>query len=141
MSLNAARFKGAQYARNLWCAIPEHGQTLDAMLAPIYWAHVAAQMTPGDKIEVRAEDGTWYAELYVVDRGRNWARVAPIFRVDLVADLGETPVEAAEYAVRWRGPHARFSVVRLKDGAVVKEGMLKDEAERYLRSHVKAMAA
>lgn len=45
------------------------------LLATEYWAHRAAKLRPWDEIKIRANDGSWYAHLLVLESGRNWARV------------------------------------------------------------------
>lgn len=134
------RIQLAQHMRNIWYVTPEYGTPVEALLEPQFWAHVSAKMKPRDRIEVDAEDGSYFVELRVEDAGRLFAKVVVLRRVDL------SPTEAAEqstdYKVMWAGPHAKWRIVRAVDKGLVKDGLeSRQAAELYLASHVKAMAA
>lgn len=145
--VHANRFKSAEFRRNIWDAIPEAGTPFDDLLKPEYWAHVAANLRPWDRIEVRAEDGSYYAELLVRDAGRLWAKVECLRKHDLGADTGQVPDVVADvtYSVQWRGPHSKHAVMRER-GNGAKE-VLRDQfetreaAEAWKADHMKAMAA
>lgn len=134
------RIQLAEHMRNIWYVTPEPNTPLDALLEPKYWAHVSAKFRPRDRIEVDAEDGSYFAELIVADAGRLFAKVNLLRKYEL------TPVEMKEispdFEVRWAGPHAKWRVVRKSDRGLIKEGFEnRQEAEMYLQSHVRAMAA
>ena len=68
--LQPTRIKQAEYARNEFQITPEIGTSIEDILAPEYWAHAALQLKAHDRIEVRTEDASWYAELYVLKAER-----------------------------------------------------------------------
>jgi hypothetical protein len=71
--------KQADTVRNVYQVTAVAGTKPEDVLDPGYWKHVARVMRLGDKIEVLAADGSWYAELRVMEVGRKesfGARVA-----------------------------------------------------------------
>lgn len=136
------RIQFAQHMRNVWYVTPEHGTPVEALLEPQFWAHVSAKMKPRDRIEVDAEDGSYFIELRVEDAGRLYAKVVVLRRVDFSPAEVTAESETVEYKVMWAGPHAKWRIVRAKDKGLVKDGLeTRTAAEQYLVSHAKAMAA
>lgn len=138
-----------EYVRTLWCVNVPAGHAPEDILAPGYWAHAATSMKGFDKLEVRAEDGSWYAEYLVLDCARTWAKIVPIvgpIRLD-GGRLHKPPATSAEitaamndYEVKFRGPRL-WSVVRISDGAVLKENEHQRETcEGWLRDYVGTFA-
>lgn len=137
--LSGPRMKEESFVRTVYVATPEHGVTVEDLEKPEFWAHVAEQFKPGDLIHVYPEDGTFWAELLVQTTSRAAAQVRVLRNYELAKV--EALEDESEYEVKWAGPTAKFRVIRKSDGEVMKGGMEKDEAQTYLRSHVKAMAA
>jgi hypothetical protein len=134
MSIHQYRVKSAEYVRNIFSATPEIGTTFEDILKPEYWAHVAASFHPTDRIEVLAEDGSWFAELFIVSCGKNWAKVCTMRFVELSESVAETPEDA--YRVIWRGAVHKHSVVRKSDSAVIKaEFPTAADAKKWLESY------
>ena len=145
--IHANRFKSAEFRRNIWDVIPEASTPFEDVLKPEFWAHVAANLRPWDRIEVRAEDGSYYAELLVQDCGRLWAKVAVLSKVTLSKDAAQVPDIVADvtYSVQWRGPHSKHAVMRER-GSGEKEVMrdqfeTREAAEAWKADHMKALAA
>ncbi|HET7409258.1 MAG TPA: hypothetical protein VFJ13_03595 [Paracoccaceae bacterium] len=139
-ALTAPRFSAAEFERTVYVATPEHGTPYTDVLKREYWAHVGAMLKPFDRIEVRAEDGTWFAELIVRNAGPLFADVAELRKVDL--DVAEPPAADSAFEIKWRGPVLKFGVVRKADGGALKDGFAtRDEAARWLLGHTRAIAA
>ena len=121
--LNPARMKEAEYERTHWVATA-HANTLpEDLLSPDYWSHCAAKFKPWDKIEARADDGTWYAEYLVLEAGRNWARTTLLTKHNLTtADVALSQAAQGAYEIKYRGPHSKWSVIRRGDNEVMHEG-------------------
>lgn len=137
--LTSSRLKEADYARRVWRIRPEHGVTLKDVIDPAFWSHVAASLRPFDKIEVLADDGSYYAELLVINCGRLWAKVEVLGGKEF--DKFKPEAEDADFRVEWKGG-AKWCVIRLSDKVKLKEACeTREEAETWLKSHVKAMAA
>ena len=138
--LTESRLSLAEYAHQRWSVVPAEGTDFETVLRDSFWAHVSAKFKIGDIIEVRAEDGSYFAELYIRECGRNYAKTAVLRKVEL--EPASAPVESADFDIQWKGPHRKFAVVRLSDGEIMKEGFLdRAMAGDYLRSHSRAVAA
>jgi hypothetical protein len=143
LPLQAARFMPAEYTRVIYQAVPEDGATIDDVLKPEYWAHVAHKLKPGHRIEILAEDGSWFAEILVRDVGRVWAKVALLRHKEFDGPISN---EAGSWADHLRIRHLvgpqKWRVERKSDGAVLRHGLeTRDAAETWAKSHLQAMAA
>lgn len=139
-TIRESRVKLTEFARQSHHVVPEEGTKFDDILREEYWAAVAVGFKPGDLIEIHAEDGSFFAELYVRACGRNWAKMALLRKVEL------EPIEAAvaspEFEAAWKGPHRKFAVIRLSDSAIIRDGFeTREQAGEYIKSHTKALAA
>jgi hypothetical protein len=105
---------------NLFDAVPQVGTKLEDMLEPKYWEHVASKLRPWDHIEVRAEDGSFYAQLIVQRADRLTADVRPIQFADLNVGAPSDGDIPSGYAVDYGGPIAKWRV--LTGGTVVRDG-------------------
>lgn len=117
------------------------------LLKPECWAHVAQLLRPGYRIEVLAEDGSYFAELLVVSAGRLWAKVAVLRKIDLTEAVGEAPAQGADtvMSIMWSGPHSKFRVIRQNASGgkdVMRDGFeTREEASVWMAEHIKALAA
>jgi hypothetical protein len=135
--LASERFKLAEHERNIHSITVEEGITRAQIIDPAFLAHVAAKLRPYDRVEVRCDDGALFATLLVLQAERTWARVHVLEWHNLttrdvsLTQTGETdqPVAAGpapnkeqEYEIAYKGPHKKWSVIRLTDGAYMREG-------------------
>jgi hypothetical protein len=135
--LASNRLHFAEHRRNIFTVTPEHGTPYEAILREDFWAHVSVKMKPGDRIEVLAEDGSYFAELLVQDAGRLYAKVAPLRHIKLDAvDVKEGGLAMEGFEVVWKGPQLKWCVTRGKDR--LKDGMDKASAIQWMQSHAKA---
>ena len=118
-------------------------QTLDDVLTPEYWTHVAKLLRPSDEIVVNAADRSWRAELLVRDTSRTAASVALISHAKF--DTPAAPLQAEEgsgLAPNWGGPTWKWRAIRVADGETIKHGFQsKNDAIQWIQNHVKAQAA
>lgn len=129
----------SEHKRQDWVVDIPIGVTLEQAMEPSYWAHVAEQMNPLDHIEIRAEDGSYVAELIVSMCERSYARVV-LDRVVRLTQEKEAPVESIKHRVEWKGPAMKWCVIRNSDNQVLRqEERTKDEAMRWLDDHEKTM--
>ncbi|MEK9810893.1 MAG: hypothetical protein VW362_10635, partial [Candidatus Nanopelagicales bacterium] len=93
-------------------------------------------------IEARADDGTWIAYLIVTGSDRTWARVAVDRVVKLTArDVSQSQAQA-QHVIEWKGPHNKFTVIRLADREPIRTGFsTKDEATAWMREHERMLGA
>ena len=139
--MKPTRLALAEHATITWHHVPEIGTSLEDVCAPSYWTHVARSLRGGQKIEVLSPMGDWWAMLLVRVAGSQEAAVSVLQHVVLGA--AETVTEPdAVYEIKWRGPSAKWSIVRKEDSVVVKEHIdSQDIASQWLKNHMKAMAA
>lgn len=130
-----------EHARPAYSVVVEKSVTPEDVERPSFWAHHAYRLTPYSKIEVRSEDGTWYAEYLVTDSSRTWAKVKKLFHASLtsqdvsLSQAADIESELAKYEVIHRGPR-KWSVLRLTDRAVLQENIeMKDAAVTWLKTH------
>ena len=139
--IHPTRMKLAENERRDWIVNAELAHTIDDLTNPAYWAHMAAQLTPYDHIEVRAEDGAWIANLIVIQVDRSWAKMMLVSQYNLL-ETEAMPSAIAQHKVEWKGPQHRFAVIRLADQVSVRGGFqTKDEASAWMREHEKVISA
>jgi hypothetical protein len=141
MAILSKRVRQADQVRNIWHVTPMPENTAVDLLKPEYWVHVQRYMRRGDRLEILAEDLSWYAEAVVLDTGAYGARIA--FTVDPVHLANESKVEVSdEFEVKWAGMHAKWRVLRASDRTVLVENLAtKDDALRWIVNHRKVLAA
>jgi len=138
--LDPARMTAGEYARTIWVVTVEQGITIPVMEDPSFWAHVAEKLRPWDRIEVRADDGTFFAEFIVIAAERAHARVHKLLYIPLMLPDGTDEEFDSGYQLKWRGPFHLWSVIRKSDHSVIKDGMQKDEAKVWLDEYLKKVA-
>lgn len=140
--LQTTRIELAEHQRNIWAVVPEAGASLDDVVKPEYWAHVAARMKPWDRIDVMPEDGSYFAELLVRDAARLYAKVTVLRHVKLDAVASDAADETtALFDVAYVGPVKKWRVMRKADKAPLREGFQsRGDAEEWLRQHIRTVA-
>lgn len=144
LKVNMNRMKSGDFVRTLWVVTAEQGTTKEDIMTPSYWSHVASQFRPYDRIEVRVDDGTYFAELLILACDRTWAKVHELtFHSLTTSDVSMTQAhdEMSDFDVVWKGPVNKWSVIRKSDDAVIKNKMEKDEAGKFLSNYVKTITA
>lgn len=138
--LNEPRFKNAEYERTIWQASIEAGVPFEEVQKPEFWGHVAEKLKPLARIEVIAEDLSYFAELIVIDCDRLWAKTAVLRFVELDGQAAP-PTLPADYRVEYKGPTKKHVVIRESDNTIVQEGIAtKAEANAWVGEHVKTLA-
>lgn len=135
--LNPARMALAEHWRQDWCVNAESGTTMEDIVSTTYFSHMAELLKPYDHIEVRSEDGAWIANLIVIRSDRNWAHVKMMAFIDIIEGAEEKTV-SKKNTVEFKGPHHKWSVIRLQDGEKIKTGCgSREEANTWLDEHEK----
>jgi hypothetical protein len=142
VSLNSKRFGNAEHKRTVWDADAAKGDTLADLMRPDYWSHVARNLRPKDRIEVVCEDNSYFAELYVIDAGTNWANVS-LLRYEVFAEneANHGVAKDPEYKISHGGNYHKWRVTRLSDGEVLKSQLPTEKAAQdWLFEHRKSLA-
>lgn len=127
MKILAPSINLAEYARNVWRVTALHGQSIDDFKDPESWAHVAFNFKRFDKVELIAEDGSFYAEGIVLKITKTSAAVKFYLCEDLNPSK-EKPEEGAKFEAEWGGA-AKWRIVRKSDGEIIETGIgSKEEA-------------
>lgn len=122
------RMQTAEYVRRDWVCTAEEATTVNDILDPSYWCHVAGQLTAYDRIEVRIDTGEFLLELLVKQCGRNWAQVALLHHHDLVGKVQTGAAAGDEFDVLWKGPLLKWCVIRKSDKQALEQKMASKEA-------------
>ena len=132
-------FPVASYANNRSAVRLPPETPYEEMFKPEFWAHNAKRIKKDDIIEVRSDDGSFYAELYVRAVGPINVKVQEIFRKNLGEDVA---TQADRLEVKWAGPRRLWSVIRQSDKQPMKDGFhIKEDAVAWMEEHNKQMAA
>lgn len=141
--LPPGRIVGHEFAIDQHCVTAEEGTTIEEILDPAYWSHVAPRLKPYAEITIRTDDGLWWAKLIVLVAGKTWAKVKVIQHVPLsTSDVDQTAAENIDgYEIKWRGPLCKWSVIRSRDHQLLTEKHeTRGEAQGWLSEHIKAIA-
>jgi hypothetical protein len=98
ITLVEARMGLSESKRQDWVVDAEEGHTVEQVLDPMYWAHVAPKFTLYDRVEVRVDTGEWMLELIVIQTGRNFARVHVAARHDFTTSPSAAAPEELDQA-------------------------------------------
>lgn len=138
-SIMPDRFGLSEEKRRDWIADIPDTVSIDEIMDPSYWAHIASQMQPMDHIEARREDGAWIAYLVVQFCEKNYATVVLDRRLNLTQE-GDIPASSIKHYVKWKGPVLKWVVIRSHDSQILKDLMLsRDEAAAWMIDHEKTL--
>ena len=137
--LHPRSFFDAATRRNVWSVELTLDTPYEALFRPDYWANVARKIRPGDLIEVTAEDGSYFAQLYVLAQAEQSVAVAELSKVDL--QNVELSDGSEDFKVQWAGPVLKYAVVRVKDNVRVSEKhATRAEASAALTSYLRTLS-
>lgn len=137
MPIQPVSLQLAQHRRNVWSIIVQENVGISDILKPEFWAHVAERLKSRDRIEVMAIDNSFYAELFVLNTGNQWAAVDLLVEKRFISEeeAGELSVheKAQDFYIKFCGPVAKWCVLRKSDKASMKTQFeVKPEAEKWL---------
>lgn len=132
---------GVSTGRTEFRAVVENGTTVEDILKADYWSLVATQFVPAGtlpRVEIIPDDVSWLIDAVVVQCGKSHAVVKVLNGPIEFGSVEEEVVSDDGLKVTYGGPHVKFRVVNA-GGQVIKDGMEKDEAHTFLKSHRKAV--
>ncbi len=135
--LKPTNFKLAEFATQRWCAVLDPKIPYERLFAPDFWAHIASMVKPCAIIEVHAEDGAFFAELYVRASHKTGLLVQELRKVSLD---GEAAPEAVKLTAEFKGPVRMWSVMRGKE-IVQDKFATREDAESAIVIRAREFAA
>lgn len=140
--ITRVNFGVAESKRTVHAAIVQAGLTIEDIMTTNYFANVIKDITVFDRIEARAEDGKWWAELLVVYCNSGALKLKLINGVKIQETKKEDDVQLDGHVVKWGNMHTKYRVIRDADKEVIKEGFeTKGEAVTWAQQHVRQLAA
>tara|TARA_Y100000310_G_scaffold320331_1_gene376681 strand:- start:5597 stop:6064 length:468 start_codon:yes stop_codon:yes gene_type:complete len=115
------------------------GVTVDDLVVPTFWAHVARHLKPLSEIRADAIDGSFITRMYVTQVGDTWAKV----HVWLNTDMRDASVsdDDPNFYVEFPNATDRWCVRRKTDKSIVKSGFTtREDAATWMQGHVAANA-
>ncbi len=135
VNLESAEYRVTTYYHTL-----EMDEPLEAALEPEYWTHVARILRPGNEIRIDAADYSFCALLKVRSTSRISATVDVIWSKSFKDHVGPEVDNVTGFEIKWRGPKAKFGIIRVSDGEVVRDGYdTREIAADALREYLKAL--
>jgi hypothetical protein len=116
------RMKLAEFQRSVWHVTAAAGTTLDDVCQPAWYANLAHKLRPSDRVEIEAEDGSFFAEMIVRQSSRAAAVVQELRSVTFGEGVPDGETALDDYTVGYAGPHHKWRVVRTADRAVISHG-------------------
>lgn len=141
VQIDPGRMRLAQYERQEWVANAPEGCTVEDIKDPAFWSLMSFQMKPYDRVEVRADDGTWVAEVLVIGCARNWAKVS-VLQHHKLASAADAMKDDADYRVQWKGPQKKWCIIRNSDDAFIREEIAsRESAETQMKEYERNAAS
>ena len=133
--LTPNKVKPAEFLRNILAATVPFGVTVEDVQEGKYWNHIAKALHVSDRIEVVAEDGSFFAELYVTSVMLGRATVKLLRTVDLTEEVKQ-PAQESELEVKYRGQISKHTVQFRGTKEIIKDGFgTQAEAQQWLLNY------
>jgi hypothetical protein len=114
-----------------WSAYLEPEHDMDDVLNPAFWSINAPRIERDAIIEIRTVDQRFFAEVYVMAASKSEVIVKVLRHYDLQGEVAAlTKAEMDQYDVVWKGPTAKWCVVRRADKVKLAE-RLEDKGEAH----------
>ncbi len=141
-ALHANGLERAEYANTNWRVKVPEGTPKEALTNETFWANNARLMNIYDRVEVIPLDGSWFAELLVLDKSDHWARLTILRFVELETVVVSDDIPSG-YSIKWKGPVLRWVILRDADSKpmTAKKMQTKAEAIEWLQDHMRSKAA
>jgi hypothetical protein len=118
-----------------WDVVVPAETTVEDLLNPIFWSHVAGSTFHGDMnfVLVHWEDRSQLAELYVRQYYSTSAKMELLKHYEF--DKSDVLIVPDKYEVKWTGPHTKFRITRKEDNQIIQDGFgLRDDAVKFIGS-------
>jgi len=124
----------ASFKRLFWHVTCENDITIETLLNPEYWTHVARNFKAGHLIQVVPRDRSFFAEFFVLGASSAWVKVV-LLRNNILIENKESAVILQGYKITWAGTHQW----RVTKGTEIysKDHETKELAEAWLAKYKK----
>lgn len=138
--LPPVRRKLAEHGRQTHLITVESAEYPEDFLKPEFWALVAKDMQLGDHVEIRDDSMSFWGEYIVLGCDATWAQLHQLRQAQLVP--AEQRLISPDFLVAFKGPHRKWCIVRISDGAIVHEGeQHRGAANLWLEGYAKTIGA
>lgn len=138
--LTNSNFGEASFMRNVFAANIPNDTPYEAIFDPFFWCAIAPKVSIGSKIEIFAENGSYYAEAIVIAASTQWVKVKEILKIVLNDEEKDFKQEDESFVIKWAGPHAKWRVLKKDGNIVLKDGAkTEEEANQWLKEYKKSM--
>lgn len=115
--LMEGEMRTAEYDRAIYCVTAPPGTRPEDYLESEVYAHVVGRkLKQGDRLEITAEDRTWFAEVMIVTVSGQMVQAEILHKHSFAPLAGK---EHDAYEVMWAGPAAKWRVMRKSDRHVM----------------------
>ncbi len=136
---NGGRFQERSIKQLEYALHVEKGHTIEDILKPSYWQHVASILKPMAKIAAMADDKSFYCELIVFEVGTGYAQVELFGEPIRITDLTKLRAPALDFEVFDGGLHLSWCVRMKSTGAIKKDSLPTEDAARaWLRDFLRS---
>lgn len=135
-AIRPSEFKLAETVNHRWRAIVSPGMQRERLCDSDLWSIVSSDMLAWDRIDVVAEDRSFFAELLVLEAGRGYANVIELGYKALPPIITNQDGLPPGHEITHGGPESLYVVRRLRDGVILGKGFpSRDEAVKFLLDH------
>ena len=118
--------------------VPEN-VTVEDILDPAAWVHIAQKLQPMCHIHVTAEDNSFCALLRVLSCGQLWAKTSLIWHTDLTVSVDDKK-ELSPLSVKFISNRYKWGVLRLSDRVwISKEHSTEADAIQSMSNELRSM--
>lgn len=139
MKILDKRVRQEEYIRTTWVCTVESNISPKDLMEPDFWSYVAMKFKPYDRIEVRTDDGAFFAEYLILSCDRTYATLHQLSLHQLGTKAN--PNKSSLYEYKWGGPYGKHGIVRTSDSEMMINKLeTKKEALDWLTQHEETIA-
>lgn len=118
-------------------------QTVDVLLDPMAWQHIAVKVNAGDVVHVRRVDLSYEARLLVLYSTSQSVKCCLSWEKDYSKDLAalDDTGKLSLFTISWKGPKGKYAIVHKERNEVAQDGFTtKEEAQEFLVKNIEKFA-
>lgn len=136
--LSPVKFQLFEFHNNCFSAIAAPGTKPEILRNPTFWAHIADQLKQFDRIEVKCEDATWWADVIVLSVSKGAAKVEILNQVVFgqKVELKTASMDPANYKAEFLTGD-KWRVLRTLDNEVMVKGLDTEQlAQDWIETNI-----